>query len=82
MFIYTPHQSRQSLYKDLSLPLTSLFLSNSTSQNFQPLTTIHPNHNPIKSSGISPAITYPVQPKIETQSQLQNKPSPNKYPVS
>ena len=79
MFVYTPHQSRQSLYKDLSIPLTSPLLSNSTSQNFQPLTTIHPNHNPLKSNGIFPAITYPIQPKIETQSQSQNKPSLNKY---
>ena len=66
----------------MSIPLTSPFLSNSTSQNFQPLTTIHPDHNPFKSSGIFPAITYPIQPKTETQSQSQNKPSLDKYPLS
>ena len=82
MFVYTPYQSRQTLYKDLSIPLSSPFLSNSTSQNFQPLTTIHPDHNLLKSNGIFPAITYPIQPKTETQSQSQNKPSPDKYPLS
>ena len=78
MFVYTPHQSRQSLYKNLSIPLASPFLSNSISQNFQPLTTIHPNHNPLKNSGILLATTFPIQPKIETQNQSQNKSSPNK----
>jgi len=82
MFVYTPHQSKQSLYKDLSIPLTFSFLFNSTSQNFQPLTTIHPDHNPFKSSGILPAITYPLQSKTESQSQSQIKPSPDKYPLS
>ena len=66
----------------MSIPLTSPLLSNSTSQNFQPLTTIHHNHNPFKSNGIFLAITYPIQPKTETQSQSQNKPSPNKYLLS
>ena len=82
VFVYTLHQSRQSLYKDLSIPLTSPFLSNSTNQNFQPLTAIHPNHNPLKSSGILLAITYPLQSKIVSQSQSQNKPSLDKYPLS
>ena len=68
MSVYTLHQSRQSLYKDLSIPLSSPFLSNSPSQNFQPLTTIHLDHSPLKSSRILPAITYPLQSKPESQS--------------
>ena len=43
---------------------------------------INLDHNPLKSSGILPAITYPIQSKTESQRQSQNKPSPDKYPLS
>ena len=60
------------------MPLTSPFLSNPPSQYLQPLATIHPDYNPFKTSGILPAITYPLQPKPESQIQPQNKPSPSR----
>ena len=55
MFVYTPYQPQQSLYKDLSIPLTSPFSSTSPGQNLQPLAMTYPNYNPFKTSGIFPA---------------------------
>ena len=52
MLVYMPYQPQQSLYKDLSVPLTSPFSSIPPSQNFQPLAMTHPEHNPFKPSGI------------------------------
>ena len=46
MHVQMPYQSRQLLYKDLAMPLTSSF--SPTSQNLQPLVMTHPNHNPFK----------------------------------
>ena len=63
MLAYTPFQHQQSLYKDLSIPLTSPFSSTSPGQNVQPLAMKHPNYNPFKTSGIFPTITYPSPPK-------------------
>ena len=77
MFVYTPLQLRQLLYEDLSIPIISPFLSNPIGQNLQPLATIHPTYNPLKTSGILPAITYSQQPKSKSQNHLQNKPSPS-----
>ena len=63
MLVYTPFQHQQSLYKDLSIPLTSPFSSTSPGQNVQPLAMKHPNYNPFKTSEIFLAITYPSPPK-------------------
>ena len=52
MQVYTPYQPRQSLYKDLSMPLTSPFSPISPYQNLQQLAITHPDHNPFKPSGI------------------------------
>ena len=64
MLAYTPFQPRQSLYKDMSIPLTSL------GQNLQRLAMIHPDHNPFKTSGIFSAIIYPslLKPEFQTRS--------------
>ena len=73
-----PFQPRQSLYKDLSIPVTSPFSPISPHQNLQPLAITHPNHNPFKPSGILPAITYSIPPQPEPQARLHNEPSPIK----
>ena len=75
--VQMPLQSRQSLYKDLSVPPTSPFSPTSPYQNLQPLVITHPDYNPFKPSGIFPAITYStLQP--EPQGKPQNEPSPIK----
>ena len=74
MFVYTTHQPRQSLYKDLSVLIASPFLLNSLGQNLWPLTIIHPTYNPLKTSEILLNITYPQQLKPESQNHPQNKP--------
>ena len=38
----------------------------------------HPNHNPLRPSGIFPSITNPVPPQLEPQASLQNDISPMK----
>ena len=58
MHVLKPYQPRQSLYKDISMPLTSPFSPTSPYQNLQPLVMTHPNHNPFKPSRIFPSITY------------------------
>ena len=78
MFVYTPYQPRQSLYKDLYIPLTSSFSSTSPRQNLQPLAMTHPDYNPFKTSGTLPAITYPFPHKPTSQARPQNEPSPRK----
>ena len=78
MFIYTPYQPQQSLYKDLSIPLTSPFSSTSPGQNLQPLAMTYPDYNPFKTSGIFPDITYTLPPKLEPQAKPQDEPSSNK----
>ena len=75
MHVHMPYQPRQSLYKDLSIPLTSPFSPTSPYQNLQPLAMIHPNHNPFKPSGIFPSITYSTPPQLESQARPQNEPS-------
>ena len=64
MLVYTLYQSQQSLYKDMSIPLTSL------GQNLQRLAMTHPDHNPFKTSGIFSAIIYPslLKPEFQTRS--------------
>ena len=57
MVVYTPYQPRQSLYKDLYIPLASPFLSNPPSQNFQPLPTIHPDYKSIREYKTNPKLT-------------------------
>ena len=47
-------------------------------QNLQPLATTHPDYNLFKTSRILPTITYPLQPKPESQAKPQNKLSPSK----
>ena len=76
--VHMPFQSRQSLYKDLSVPPTSPFSPTSSYQNLQPLVITHPNYNPFKPSGIFPAITYSTLPQPESQSKPQNESSPIK----
>ena len=78
MFVYTSYQPRQSLYKDLYIPLTSPFSSNSPGQNLQPLAITYPDYNHFKTSGTLPAITYPFPPKPDSQARPQNEPSPRK----
>ena len=78
MLVYEPYQPRQSLYKDLSIPLTSPFSSTSPSQNFQPLAMTHPDHNPFKPSGIFLGTTYSAPLKLEPQARPKNKPFPKK----
>ena len=78
MLIYTPYQPRQSLYKNLSIPLTSPFLSTSSRKNLQPLAMTHLDYNPFTTSGIFLVITYPSPPKPETQAKPQNEPSSKK----
>ena len=73
-----PLQSRQSLYKDLSVPPTSPFSPTSSYQNLQPLVITHLDYNPFKPSGIFPAITYSTLPQPESQSKPQNESSPIK----
>ena len=58
IYVHMPFQSRQSLYKDLSVPSTSPFSPTSPYQNLQPLAITHPDYNPFKSSGILLTITY------------------------
>ena len=58
MHVHTSYQPQQSLYKDLSMPLTSPFSPTSPYQNLQPLAMTHLNYNPFKPSGIFPSITY------------------------
>ena len=65
MHVCMPYQPRQSLYKDLFMPLTSPFSPTSPYQNLQSLAMTHPNHNPFKPSGIFPGITYSVPPQLE-----------------
>ena len=78
MLVYTSYRPRQSLYEDLSIPLTTPFSSTSPGQNLQPLAMKHPNYNPLKPSRIFPAITYPAPLKLEPQARSQNEPSPKK----
>ena len=78
MHVHMPYQPRQSLYKDLSMPLTSPFSPTSPYQNLQPLAMIHPNHNPFKPSEILLSITYSVPPQLEPQAGPQNESSPIK----
>ena len=78
MLVYTPYQPQQSLYKDLSIPLTSSFSSTSPSQNLQPLAMTHLDCNPFKPSGIFPCITYSTPLKLEPQARPQNEPSPKR----
>ena len=78
MLVYTPYQPRQSLYKDLSIPLTSSFSSTSPSQNLQPLAMTHPDRNPFKPSGIFPCITYSAPLKLKPQARPHNEPSHKK----
>ena len=61
MHVQMPYQPRQLLYKDLAMPLTSLF--SPTSQNLQPLVMTHPNHNPFRPSVILSSIIHPVPPQ-------------------
>ena len=75
MLVYTLYQSQQSLYKDLSVPLTFPFSSTSPNQSFQPLAMTHFEHNPFKPSGILPSITYLSPLKVEPQTKPQNEPS-------
>ena len=76
--VHMPLQSRQSLYKDLSVPLNSPFSPTSPYQNLQPLVTRHPDYNPFKPSRIFPAITYSTLSQPKPQSKPQNEPSPIK----
>ena len=78
MLVYTPYQPRQSLYKGLSIPLTSPFSSTSPGQNLQPLAITHPDYNPFKPNGIFPAETYPAPLKLEPQTRPQSEPSSKK----
>ena len=78
MLVYTPYQLRQSLHKDLSIPLTFPFSSTFPRQNLQPLAMTHPDYNPFKQSGIFLAITYPTPFKLEPQARPQNEPSSKK----
>ena len=73
--VHMPFQPRQSLYKDLSIPVTSPFSPISPYQNLQPLAITHPDHNPFKPSGILPAITYSTPPQPKPQARLHNEPS-------
>ena len=67
MHVHMPHQPRQSLYKDFSIPLTSPFSSTSPYQNLQPLAMRHPDYNPFKPSGIFLGITYSTPLQLEPQ---------------
>ena len=70
-----PFQPRQSLYKDLFIPMTSQFSPISPYQNLLPLAITHPDHNPFKPSGIFLAITYSTPPQPESQARPQKEPS-------
>ena len=70
MHVQMPYQPWQLLYKDLAMPLTSLF--SPTSQNLQPLVMTHPNHNPFRPCGILPSIIHLVPPQPESQVKPQN----------
>ena len=74
--VHMPFQPRQSLYKDLSIPLTSPFSLISPYQNLQPLAITHLDHNPFKPSGIFPAITYSTPSQPKPQARPQREPSP------
>ncbi|KAL4599363.1 hypothetical protein ACB092_11G121300 [Castanea dentata] len=74
MQVYMPYQPRQSLYKDLSIPLTSPFSPVSPYQNLQPLTMTHLTYNPFKPSGIFSSIISPTPLQLEPQTKPQNDP--------
>ena len=74
--VHMPFQPRQSLYKDLSIPVTSPFSPISPYQNLQQLAITHPNYNLFKPSGNFPAITYSTPPQPKPQTRPQNEPSP------
>ena len=79
MLVYMPYQPRQTLYKDMFVPLTSPFSSTSPSQNFQPLAMTHPNHNPFKPSEIFLlGIAYLAPLNLESQAKPQNESFPKK----
>ncbi|XP_065636509.1 proline-rich extensin-like protein EPR1 [Quercus suber] len=76
--VHMPFQPHQSLYKDLTVPLTFHFSPISPYQSLQPLAITHPDHNPFKPSGIFLAITYNIPPQPEPQNKPQTVPFPTK----
>ena len=76
--VHMPFQPRQSLYKDLSIPVTSPFSPISPYQNLQQLAITHPEYNLFKPNGIFPAIKYSTPPQPKPQTRPQNEPSPIK----
>ena len=76
--VHMSFQPRQSLYKDLSIPVTSPFSPISPYQNLQQLAITHPDYNLFKPNGIFPTITYSTPPQPKPQTRPQNEPSPIK----